>query len=169
MSNLYEITKDYKEVENILMENGGELTEDLEIALASIEGSIQEKATNIIHIIKKQDDYIALIDKEMERLKLLKKVRVITQNRVTEYLKKGMEYLDKKELDLGTVVLKIAKNPPSIEVTDESLIPAEYFNITTPEPIRKLDKGRLKDFLKGEGHKVGGAELKTDGTRLKIQ
>ena len=59
--------------------------------------------------------------------------------------------------------VKIRKNPPSVEIYNQDVIPQSFKDIEIVEKIRKLD---LRDALKkGE---VPGARL-TSGTSLMIQ
>jgi hypothetical protein len=57
----------------------------------------------------------------------------------------------------------VKKNPPSVKITDEALIPAEYWDYTPT-----LQKAAIKDALE-EKKEVPGAELDESRTRLEIK
>lgn len=61
-------------------------------------------------------------------------------------------------------VISVRSVPPSLEVTDESKIPTEFFK---PQPP-KLDKSRLKEWLES-GKTVEGATLSNGGQTLTIR
>ena len=57
----------------------------------------------------------------------------------------------------------IQKNPVSVNITDENILPEDYL---IPQPP-KVDKSSLKEALKN-GIEVPGAELKqTEGLRIR--
>jgi hypothetical protein len=57
----------------------------------------------------------------------------------------------------------VKKNPASVKITDESLIPAEYWDY-----VPTLKKSAIKDALE-ENKEVPGAELDESRTRLEIK
>jgi hypothetical protein len=58
---------------------------------------------------------------------------------------------------------RLKKNPPSVTITDEAAIPAEYWDYTPT-----LKKAAIKDALE-EKKEVPGAELDESRTRLEIK
>ena len=71
--------------------------------------------------------------------------------------------LEKIETSLGTIT--VASNPPSVEIFDESIIPAEYIKekVTT-----QIDKTAIKNAIK-EGKRVAGATLVENKKSLRIK
>ena len=71
----------------------------------------------------------------------------------------------KLETPLGTVTRKAV--PPSVVVTDESAIPAQFWRRSDPS----LDRRALLDALKnlGKDERIPGAELSNGGTTVQIR
>lgn len=80
------------------------------------------------------------------------------------YLKDSMENTGITKIECPFFKLSIQKNPASVEVFDENLIPDQF-----KEPVTtwKIDKNAIKEALKN-GETVAGAVL-LNGTRLSIK
>jgi 3-dehydroquinate dehydratase len=100
---------------------------------------------------------IAMFDAEIKRMTENKR---ILENRV-DYLKSKvvdfMRATNQKSANAGTFKLTMRENK-SCEITDESMIPAEYMTII-PES-KKPDKRAMLAALK-DGAEIAGAQLKT--------
>ncbi|PIT54753.1 hypothetical protein BHC49_07635 [Snodgrassella alvi] len=85
---------------------------------------------------------------------------------ITKYIEIQMRRSDIKRINSfdGTFSMSFRKNPPKVEVFDESLIPDEYFCIKT---VKEVDKNALKEVLKS-GIDVQGVELiQTETLKIK--
>ena len=71
-----------------------------------------------------------------------------------KYLESGMIFSGLKKIDLGVFNISIAKNPPSLNILDEKLIPKEYLIEQAP----KIDNTSIKNAIK-EGKEIAGCEL----------
>ena len=88
----------------------------------------------------------------------MKKRKTSNQNgvkRLKESLQEVMEQTGKEKFKTALNSYSIANNPPSLDVTDESLIPKQYYIEQQP----KLDKKELLKAVKG-GLELKGVELK---------
>jgi hypothetical protein len=74
MSNIYNITTEFLQLEAQLIENGGELTEQLEQALIINKDELQHKSIQYGYVIKSLSDNVDAIDNEIKRLQSIKKV-----------------------------------------------------------------------------------------------
>ena len=82
---------------------------------------------------------------------------------VKTYLEDNMKLTGKTKFKSGMFNFSIQKNPASVNITDERIIPEEFLIPQLP----KIDKTALKDVLKN-GVEVPGAELKqTEGLRIR--
>ena len=70
---LYNIEREYLELAEQIEQAEGELTPELETALAITEGELQTKAVGYGFIIRESEGNIAIIDDELKRLTALKK------------------------------------------------------------------------------------------------
>jgi len=82
---------------------------------------------------------------------------------LNDYLKRNMETLGISFIKNPIMPIKLVKNQPSVDITDESLIPGAYCRY---DSVKKVDKKGIASALKA-GDIVDGCKLKHN-TRLKI-
>ena len=156
--NLYELSLSFQEVQN--MDLDPEVMKD---TLDSIEEAIENKAENIAKLIRNLESDVSAYKEEEDRLKTK---RQSTENKVKwlkTYLEDNMKLTGKTKFKSGMFNFSIQKNPASVNITDEKIIPGEFL---IPQPP-KVDKTSLKEILK-RGIEVPGAELKqTEGLRIR--
>lgn len=156
--NLYELSMAFQEVQN--MDLDPEVMKD---TLDSIEDAIENKAENIAKLIRNLESDVAAYKEEEDRLKTK---RQATENKVKwlkTYLEDNMKLTGKTKFKSGMFNFSIQKNPASVNILDERIIPKEFLISQLP----KIDKTALKDVLK-TGVEVPGAELKqTEGLRIR--
>jgi hypothetical protein len=75
-----------------------------------------------------------------------------------------METTGTKKIEAPDILIKTGKNPPSVEIYDESLIPADFVKSKMVTSISKTD---IKNAIKA-GEEVPGARL-TESTRVIIK
>lgn len=156
--NLYELSIAFQEVQN--MDLDPEVMKD---TLDSIEDAIENKAENIAKLIRNLESDGSAYKEEEDRLKTK---RQATENKVKwlkTYLEDNMKLTGKTKFKSGMFNFSIQKNPASVNITDEKIIPGEFL---IPQPP-KVDKTSLKEIL-NRGIEVPGAELKqTEGLRIR--
>lgn len=154
---LYEIEQQYVELANQIIDNDGEITEELEKQLKINENELKTKGQAYALIIKQFEADNASIKAEKERLDNLAKSRQKTIDKLKERLLQSMNLYQLK--DITTPLTKISiRNSTSTTITDESSIPKEYMIITED---KKPDKKSIKESLQN-GTVVAGAELTTN-------
>ena len=159
MVKLYELTDDFKQVQQMIEEGH----EGLEDTLESIELAIEDKLENIARLIKNIEGDIAAFKAEEKRLAERRKTLENEVKNLKQYAEEQLKATGEKKIKAGTFTFAIQKNPPSVRITDEELIPKEYYVPVDP----KLDKTKLKNLLK-EGEKIPGVEL-VQGEGLRIR
>lgn len=153
MANLYEITERYNNLLELL--DNEETTQDiLNSALNELQDEFNEKALNIVKFIKNLESDVNGLDAEEKRLKAKKMAYKNKIDGLKKYLENGLIVSGFKKLDLGVFNISIAKNPPSLNILDEKLIPKEYLIEQAP----KIDNTSIKNAIK-EGKDVAGCEL----------
>ena len=153
---LYTIKTDYLRIAEQLIENGGELTPELELALNINQDQLQEKAINYAYIIKEAEYEIDMLDKEIARLQAMKKSRAGMVDRLKSNITGAMELYGVEKIESATMKLSFRKSE-SVEIVDEKLIPEEYL---VPQPA-KISKSMIKDAIKS-GSEVPGASITTN-------
>ncbi|WP_057510392.1 siphovirus Gp157 family protein, partial [Staphylococcus simulans] len=151
--NLFNLNQDYKELLD-QMDEGIE-PEVLKDTLESIEASIDVKLDNTIGLIRSVEGDVETVDKEIKRLQTVKKQKQTFIHTLKTLLQDMLEYRDLKNYRTSTNYIYKRRNAPSKSITDEKLIPKEYWLSQAP----KLNAKQLTDDLKA-GKEVPGAELK---------
>lgn len=162
---LYKITNKFVEI--MEQAENGELTEEEynklgeELAL-----ELQNKSANIIGYIKNSESLIEAIKTEEKRLADMRKLGEKKLDKFKGYVKENMDKLelDKIQTELGT--LTIAKNPISVEITNEYEIPNEF---RTEIVTTKIDKTAIKNHFKETGEIIPGIKIISDKTSLRIK
>lgn len=156
--NLYELSLAFQDVQN--MDLDPEVMKD---TLDSIEDAIESKAENIAKLVRNLESDVSAYKEEEDRLKTK---RQATENKVKwlkTYLEDNMKLTGKTKFKSGMFNFLIQKNPASVNITDEKIIPEEFLIPQSP----KVDKTSIKEILK-RGIEVPGAELKqTEGLRIR--
>lgn len=156
--NLYELSLAFQEVQN--MDLDPEVMQD---TLDSIEDAIENKAENIAKLVRNLESDVKAYKEEEERLKTKRQAAENKVKWLKTYLEDNMKLTGKTKFKSGMFNFLIQKNPASVNITDEKIIPEEFLIQQPP----KVDKTSIKEILK-KGIEVPGAELKqTEGLRIR--
>jgi len=155
----YEIKSEFFAIQELLQneefdEDTGEMidnSEAIESLLNEIEDERNSKADNIAYLVKEAIDTESSLKAEITRLNERKQMAIRQQ----DSLKKLCSYLlggEKLKTDRFTFSYRTSQ---SVNITDESLIPAEFLNVVEKiTPDKKKIKEALADF-----NDVPGAEI----------
>lgn len=139
---LYALADEYAQIEDLLMNNGGEVTEELEQMMQDNEQSISAKVDGYNHIIRNAEGLESACDAEIKRLAALKKSAQNAQKSLKNHLAFVMQTYGIEKLQGGTCKVGWRKSK-SIEVNEDTLL-APYAK--TLEEVQ----GRLPAWLKVE-------------------
>ena len=166
MSNLYELSSELARINNDIIDAEGEISEELETLLDSVELSFNDKLAGCGKWVLNLRENEKGIDAEIKRLIARKRLLRDQRERFLEYIKACMESVKCKKMEFDIFTLTICKNPPSVEIIDSFDIPVEFF-VTVPETSR-VDKKAIGESLK-KGEAVPGARLITGKTSLRVR
>jgi hypothetical protein len=163
---LFQLSADMAAIEDALWENGGELTEELALALSDTEAGMARKADGYAALIRSFAATKEIIKAEIDRLTKLKKVAENAEKRIKQHICEtmGMFGIDKIEGDKS----KISRvRTSSVETNDEQILAAyqqnlDELNALLPPYITaeiKVSKTAIKEFQKTEGILPAGAEI----------
>lgn len=156
---LYELTNAYQEVLELIEEGNEEYLDTLE----SIKEDIEQKAENTAKVLKTIEAQIEVIRQEEKRLANRRKELENSVTRIKQYLENNLREVGMKKIKGNIFTISIQKNPPSVEVINENLIPEKYMMIKPPEPNKKEILNALKN-----GEQIDGVELKqTESLRIR--
>jgi hypothetical protein len=165
MTTLYELTTEYRTALAVL--DGSEFDEQtIRDTLDGMQFPIEEKVRNVamfVHNLEATTTAIKVAEGHMaDRRKVIEnKVAAIK-----EYLKSNMEACEITKIESPYLTLSIKKNPPSVQIDRDDLIPPKYMKQPEPPPPSP-DKKAIGEALK-LGEIVPGCSLKA-GTRLEIK
>lgn len=157
---LFQLTQNYMELLDLADSMDEEIFRD---TLASLEEAIEDKAENTAKLIKCLEADAKAIKEEEQRLADRRRTLENRISSIKEYLFNQMEVAGLDKVKRPTLTVSIQANPPSVEVSDESLIPSDYM---VPQPA-KIDKKAILTALKG-GLLIEGCSLK-QGKGLRIK
>lgn len=125
MSSLFILKDNYKQIYELIAEQEDE--QILKDTLDSINDALEDKADGYVAVIKSLETDNIAIDEEIKRLKQRKTSNENGIKRLKETLQQVMEETGKEKFKTALNSYSIANNPPSLDVTDESLIPKQYY------------------------------------------
>ena len=148
---LYEIQQDYLELAEQIELAEGELTPELEEALAISEAELETKAVGYGFIIRESEGIVSVIDAEIKRLTALKKSETNKAERMKLAISTAMQMFGVHEVKTPLLRLSFRKSERVVGMAFDEL-PEAYMTII-PE-TRKPNLGAIKAAIK-EGHEVG--------------
>ena len=159
MATIYELQGAYAQVQQMIVEGA----EGLEDTLQSIEGALEDKLESYAMVIRNVESDVDGLKGEEKRLADRRKTMENGIKRMKETMHNVMSSTGEKKIKGEKFTFTIQKNPPSLKVLDESLIPEIFFS--QPEPV--LDKKSLLNSIK-DGHEYEGAQI-SQGESLRIR
>jgi len=141
------------QIADYLHENGGEVTPEIETALAINETELVHKAANYASVIRYFDDYIENGKKEINRIKEFISKAEKAKERLENNIKDAMLLYEVEKIESDFCKISFRKSS-SVEITDEALLSDELFDIK-----KVANKTRIKEAIKA-GNTVYGATIK---------
>lgn len=157
---LYNIDREIVSIINNADENG----EIDSAAFDALQMAKKDKVLNIVRFMSSMSGNVEMIEAEMERLRVLKKAIEKRNDSLKEYVKRSMEIEGITKLDLGTFVVSVCNNAPSLVVDDENKIDPKFKKVVETVSI---DKMAIKDAMKS-GEIIDGCHLQSS-TSLRIK
>jgi len=128
-------------------------------------GEIEQKIIAVAAMIRNLESDAEQIKQAAQQMLDRAKPMQARAERLKEYLKTCMTTANVAKAPCPWFVVTLAKNPAAVSVTDESLIPADYFK--TIPASRQLDKSSVAAAIKA-GTTVPGASL-VSGMSVRIK
>lgn len=120
MENLFELTAYAKHIDQLLEDNGGELTEAMEAELGENSASIARTVDNYNEVLRKAEMMNLAIDDEIKRLQALKKSNESKAKGVKNYLKYIMSTFGISKIEGQFCKVSLRKSK-AVDVVDELL------------------------------------------------
>lgn len=145
---LYQISEDQRRLNAMLELTGGELTPELEEALAITEQNFVTKAENYGKAILHYKQMVAAAKAETDRIKDIQKTCENAIARMEERLRDAMILFDKPKVEMATLKLSLRKSE-RVVIDDENNLPADCIVVKT-----EVSKTEVKRHLKA-GETIG--------------
>jgi hypothetical protein len=149
---LYNIEQEYLEIANQLED--GELSPELETALAINERELQGKAIAYAYVIKEAEDTVSIIDAEIKRLQGLKKTEQNKAQRLKDTIQNAMELYGITEIKTETLKLNFRRSEGVVGsnewLTDDlvTIVPEQR------KPNLVAIKAAIKEGIEIEGFEI---------------
>ena len=154
MKSLYHIEQDYLALASALEQ--GEVTPELEQALAINEQELQRKAIGYAYVIKEAEANVDTIEAEIARLTTLKQAEKRKAEALKSAISNAMQFYGIHEVKTPTVKLSFRKSEGLVGQAGNL---ADEFITLVPEQ-RKPNAAAIKAAIK-EGRNVDGYEIET--------
>lgn len=153
---LYQIREEHLILLQQIEDAEGELTPEMEQSLCLTEEDFQSKAISYSYVIKGFNDTGDVIEKEISRLKKLQERAEKTREQFKARLAEAMIQFGVEKIESPVMKISFRKSE-GVEITDETAIPSEFFDVKT---VSTISKTRIKEIIKA-GEVVPGAEFVT--------
>lgn len=122
---LYQIAEQFKSIEDLLIESGGELTPDIEKALNINEKNKNSAFKNLMYLMMEKEDEVASLDSRIKELANLKKQKELTRDSCKKALLNGVLVFGEQKVDEFTLGTRKSKSTDTNELVSdlEAMIP----------------------------------------------
>jgi hypothetical protein len=155
--NIFKIQSEYQQIVTELIENGGELTPDLELAMQITKDNFHSKSESYGYCIREVNYNKEIIEKEIERLQKLNKSCDKTIVKLKDRVEMAMITFEVDKIETPLIKISFRKSE-SVEVENVNQLPNEYKVIKVTESADKL---KIKDAIKA-GETIEGCLIKTN-------
>lgn len=146
---LYELTSNFNQLQQII-EDGAD-QEAIHDTLQAIDEAIDDKVQGAALLIRNIEAQAAAIKVEEKRLSDRRKFFENNCKNIKDYLYQQMVAVDKRRVKGALVTVGIQKNPASLEIATDAVIPPEYMISQEPKVDKKALLAAVKDGLQWDG------------------
>lgn len=165
MDALYNITN--KIIDLMDKTENEELTKEEQSLLSQeVEKELINKSSSIIAYVQNNEALSKAIDDEIDRLTEMKKKLKNKTDKFKEQVLNNMDRLGIEKVTTNIGKLAVRKNPISVEILNENIIPEEF----KKEVVKtNIDKTAIKNHFKETGEVIPGTVINTDKYSLRIE
>lgn len=164
---LYELTDEYKFLENDLDSASSEDVELLKAKLENIKSQIEDKIENIGKFILDIESDVTAIKNEENRLAAKRKSLEAKEEWLKSYTLIEMTSAGIPSIKSDIVTVAVRKSPPSVNIVSSSEVPKEFCR-NIPESWEP-DKKRILEHFKTTGEVLPGIEMVMDRQHITIK
>lgn len=147
MTELYTLTGQMVQLAAMADTDDESLLQAIQDTMDGIEGEFEVKAENIVMLRRNIEGDIDAVEKEVDRLNELKRIRKNTVSHLTNYLRRNMEAADIKSIKRPLFTITLALAPERVIVDNEQAVPDEFVSLKSViTPDKKTIATRLKEI-----------------------
>lgn len=147
MTELYALTGQMAELAALADTDDEGLRQAIQDTMDGIKGEFEVKADSIVMLRRNIEGDIDAIDKEVDRLNELKRIKKNTVGQISDYLRRNMEAADIKSIKRPLFTITLALSPEKVIVDDEKAVPDEFVSLKSViTPDKKTIAVRLKEI-----------------------
>jgi len=147
MTQLYKLTGQMAELEAMADCDDEGLKLALQDTMDAIQGEFEVKAENIVMLRRNIEGDISAIDKEVERLNELKRIKKNSVGQISDYLRRNMEAANLKSIKRPLFTITLAMAPEKVIINNKDEIPDDFMSVSTSiEPDKKAIAAQLKEL-----------------------
>ncbi|MCC3698810.1 host-nuclease inhibitor protein [Pseudomonas phage PseuP_222] len=147
MTELYALTGQMAELAALADNDDEGLRQAIQDTMNGIKGEFEVKADSIVMLRRNIEGDIDAIDKEVDRLNELKRIKKNTVGQISDYLRRNMEAADIKSIKRPLFTITLALSPEKVIVDDEKAVPDEFVSLKSViTPDKKTIAIRLKEI-----------------------
>lgn len=161
MATLYELEDSLKLIQSMIEDGADEVIFDE--ALANIKLDLSDKLEGYAMVIKNIESDVEGYKAEEKRLSTRRKSMENKIIRMKENMQSAMIAANERKIQGEKFTFTVQKNPPSLNLVDESIVPKEFLVEAAPT----IDKKAIMERLKND-EVVPGAEIR-QGESIRIR
>ncbi|WP_242145848.1 MULTISPECIES: siphovirus Gp157 family protein [unclassified Bacillus cereus group] len=146
---LYELSKNFCELQQMI-EDGAD-PEAVQDTLQAIEEAFDEKVQGAALLILNLEAQAEVIKAEEKRLADRRKSFENSVKNIKEYLHQQMSAVGKKRIKGALITVGIQKNPASLDIANDAVIPPEFMVPQEPKVDKKALLVAVKNGLRWDG------------------
>jgi len=147
MTDLYKLNAQMAELAVLADTDDEGLRQAIQDTMDGIKGEFEVKADNVVMLRRNIEGDIDAIDKEVDRLNELKRIKKNTVGQLTDYLRRNMEAADIKSIKRPLFTITLALSPEKVIVDNEQAVPDEFVSVKSViTPDKKVIAVRLKEI-----------------------
>ena len=163
---LYGLTEELSALDEILVQDYGEITDEYVELLNQITPLLERKTDGCVGYIKKEEDLIKLAKEKIASLREFIKQRENKINKFKEYVKFCLEKTGKKSFEGELHQIKLRKPSKKLVIYEEKEVPTEFITV---ESLVKIDTMALKKAVKNGEVNTPGIRLEDGATSVLFQ
>jgi hypothetical protein len=148
-TSLYDLSENYYQALDFLTDPENDVDQQTALdTLESLDGELDDKLLNVARFIASMESQAEAIAEVEKRQKARRQALENKSDWLRDYLKNAMSRTGHNKVTAPDIAVSLAKTPAAVKILDESLIPANFWDV---KEVRSISKTRIKECGGCEG------------------